>query len=596
MILVNKLKSRPRLAAGLALTVIILVTLATYSSTIYSGLVEFDDQFQVTQNFDIKRLDAHSLKKMFSSFYLGMYQPLASLTFALEYKFWHSSPLFLHLDNLLLHLVNIWLVYWLSCRLFNKRSVALISAALFAVHPLQVESVAWVSARSNLLSGLFLLAALLAYTFYLKKFRPAAYGLSLLLFIAALLSKASAVVLPVILLLLDWYQRRPLSKKMWLEKLPFFALSLVFGLIVIKSRGINALVSPINYAWTQKLLFIPYDLLFYLKKLLLPINLSAYYGLPKLTNGWLPPLYYLEALLAVALLVIIWHYRRHRTLLWLTGFYCLLLAPTLPLKIFSPTIAADRYAYLANISYFWFCGLLLAWLAAKFKNLKTWLLLGLLVFITLMAGLAKIRTWAWYDNYSLWRDVLQQNPEQSSVYNSMANAESRDGNLAQAMTYYGKALEVDPKDAFTYNNIGSAIVKNGGDNLQALNYYNQAIKLNPNEPLFYYNRGNIWFRLKEYKAALIDYQLAVTLTPAQHEYYYVFLGSLARTQYELNMFQESIATYDQAIDIYGLNEAYFFRGLAKTKLGQIGSGCQDLKEADKLGYKDAKTELTKNCQ
>ncbi len=591
----NKLPKKPKIFIPLILIALIGLTIFTYVSCLASGLVEWDDQFQITQNLDIKQLDVHSLKKFFSNFYLGMYQPLTTLSFALEYKFWHSAPPWLHLDNLLLHLLNIILVYWLTVRLFGRRLIALIAASLFAINPLNVETVAWVSARSNLLAGTFFLGSVLAYTFYQRKPKPTAYCLALGFFLASLFSKVAGVALPVIIIVLDYYRGRRFTKLVWLEKLPFFVISIIFGLIAIQSRGLASLLPATAYTWWHKLLFVPYSFIFYLKKLILPINLSSYYGFPELDNGWLPTIYQLSAIIFIILLIFLWRYRANKLWLWLSAWFCLLIAPTLQVKIFSTTITADRYAYLAGLAYFWALGLLLVWLWDKFKRLRVWLIFFLISFVLLFACLARIRTWVWFDSWSLWNDVIKQDPKIASVYNNMGNAESGQGNLDKALEYYNKALALDPKDPFTYNNIGSAIVKNHGDNLKALNYYNQAIKLNSREPLSYYNRGNVWFNLKETKAALLDYQQAVNLSPANNEYYYLYVGSLARAQYEMNLLPEAIASYNKAIDLYAFNLAYYYRGLAKIKLRQTVDGCQDLRTADSLKYQEAAEALKKYC-
>jgi tetratricopeptide (TPR) repeat protein len=589
-------KTKLSLLTATGLTVLILLTLFTYASSLTSGLVDWDDQFQVTQNLDIKQLDWHNLQKMFSSFYLGMYQPLATLSFALENKFFRAWPLFLHLDNVLLHIINLLLVYWLTWKLFKRRSLALIAAALFAVHPLNVESVAWVSARSNLLFSAFALGALIAYTFYLTNKKWGAYVLTLALFILSLLSKVAAVALPVVLLLFDYYEGRRLTKKVWLEKLPFFALSLVFGWVAIASRGVTALVPAIHYSLWQKLLFIPYSYLFYLSKLILPIKLSAYYPFPQLTNGWLSPLFYISAAILALLIWALWHWRKHKTVVFLFLFYACWLAPTLQIKDFSTTITADRYVYLAGLAYYWLAALAFTKLYQKFKHLKLVLIASLVLFIILLACLAKIRTWAWADDMSLWTDIAQQNPQLPHVYINLGNAEKTAGNNDQAMAYYQKALAQDPHDPFVYSNIGSLLANNLGQHQKAIDYYNQAIKLNSQEALFYYNRACSFLALKQNSPALADYQRAVDLSNSDEPYYYVYLESLANTQYQLTLLPAAVANYDQVIKLYEAPEAYFYRGLAKIKLDQKTAGCQDLVQADKLGYKDAQKAIIEQCQ
>ena len=328
----------------------------------------------------------------------------------------------------------------------------------------------------------------------------------------------------------------------------------------------------------------------------MPVDLSAYYGFPEVTNGWLPPIFYLSLVLFILALIFIWRYRRNRIVIFLPAFYCLLISPTLQIKNFSTTLTADRYAYLASLAYFWFLALMMIWLFKRFTRLKIWLMLSLIIFIGLTAYLAKMRTWIWFDSLSLWQDVIKNDPKVASVYSSLGNAESRQGNFDEAMKYYDQAKAIKPDDPFIYNNIGTALIKNKEDYAGAIEQFNRAISLNPNEALFYYNRANILFKLKDLPSALIDYQNAINLSQGDSPYYYVYIGSLAKAQYDLNLFAEAIKTYDRAIDLFALSDAYYYRGLAKIKLNDLDGGCQDLKEADKLENKEALGNIQSYCK
>jgi len=594
---IKSLLAHQRALTAIALAAILLLTVFSYLGSLAGGLVDWDDHLQITNNLDIKTLTWPSTQKMFSSFYLGMYQPLASLSFALENKLWHDTPIFLHADSLLLHLINIVLVYWLSRRLFGRRAIALIGAALFALHPLQVESVAWVSARSNLLAAGFALACLIAYTFYQRRPNWRTYLIALFFFTAALFSKVVIIGLPVILLGLDYYQRRPNSRWLWLDKIPFFVLSGLFGAVALRSRHLSEVLSPVNYQWWHKIFFLPYSLFFYLKKLLLPYDLSAYYPLPPLTGPWLPWTFYAAAILMLLGVAGLWLAKRQRRrAIWLVIFYCALAAPTVPFKIFSPTIAADRYVYLAGLAYFWLIALAVVWLWQHRRAVRPWLVIFVICTAAFLAFLTKMRVWVWQSNLDLWTDVMRHDPKTVNVYNNLGNALSRAGDFDQAMTYYQKSLDLAPGNYFTYNNIASAVAKNKEDYLTAIKYYNQAIALGPHEAMFYYNRAGVFWQLDNRWAALADYQTAVNISRPDDNFYYIYLGAgLAKAQYELGLHREAVITYNRAIDLYPAAEAYFYRGLSKISLQQTADGCQDLREADKLKYSQAADKIKEFC-
>ena len=507
MPIINRLK-QPKNLTCLALSLLVLLTLFVYANSLFGDLLEWDDRQQVSQNLDIRQLDSEHLKKIFSTFYLGMYQPLATLSFAVENKLFNLQTFWLRFDNLWLHLLNLCLVYWLTKRLFNRRLIALITATLFALFPLQVETVAWVSARSNLLSATFILSSLIAFTFYQKKQTPSFYSLTLILFFGSLLAKATGLFLPFILLALDYQQKRRFDKKVWLEKIPFFILALIFGWLATTGRVTTSLLPTADYYWLAKLFILPYPFIFYLSKLILPINLSPYYGFPVLANGWLPPIFYLSFLLWLILLIIVWRWRAQRTLVWLAGFYHLLILPTLPIGNFSAVLAADRYIYLAGLAWWWLFSWLFALALTKFKKAKIYLIAGLLIIVCLLAALSKNQAEIWSDNLSLWRDMVKDNPQSADIYSNAGNAESRRGNLDKALEYYNKALALKPNDAFIYNNIASALAQNNGDKLKAIDYYSQAIKLKSNEALFYYNRGLVEINIKQTKLGCQDLMTA----------------------------------------------------------------------------------------
>ena len=225
------------LAYKVLLAVVLILTLIVFSNSFKNNfLVNWDDDGYILNNPTIQHLDKGSIHEIFTSFHMGNYHPLTTLTYALEYKFFKLDPLPYHWLNLIFHLCNVVLVFLFIKLLSKKNLAAVITAVLFAVHPMHVESVAWISELKDVLYTFFFLLSLLFYMQFAKKKNPAVYILSLLMFVLSLLSKSAAVVLPVLLFLIDYFQSHKQNVKSVLLKVPFFILALIFGIIALKSQ------------------------------------------------------------------------------------------------------------------------------------------------------------------------------------------------------------------------------------------------------------------------------------------------------------------------------------------------------------------------
>lgn len=586
--------NRPTLICLLA---ILLVALAIYANCLSGKFLNWDDQLQITNNGDIANFSWSGFKKIFSNIYLDMYQPLPTSSFALELKLWQANPFFFHLDNILLHLINIILVFWLTKLLFGKNRLALITAALFAWHPLMLESVAWISARSTTLYALFFLSALIAYWQHLKRNQLAYYWLALILFALALLSKTLAVSLPLVLLLLDYHYYKKINFKIILKKLPFLALAIGIGLIAIKTRVTvpDFYTASLQYPWYNIGLTYLYSLGFYLDKLLLPNHLSVFVTYPLTNSNWLPLSFYLVPLelVLVATALIIW--RRQKIILLAGAWYLANLLFTIPINSFSKTLVADRYVYLAGLGVFWLVAAGFEKLQELWPNLKIFFLLTLFSYLALLGLITFNRTSVWQNDFNLWQDASASAPQAAFVYVNIGNAERSIGDTEAAKTAYQKAVEILPNNSEALNGLG-LVYFDLKDYLAAINYFNQAIVNNQRDPLYYYNRGCALIAVNNQTMALVDYNLAISLSEANNTHLPTYWTAAANTRYKLGDFAGAWSDYDQALKLQpSISQGYFFRGLSKIKLKQIETGCQDLREADKLGYSDAQKDYNKLC-
>ncbi len=353
------------------------LVIAAFLPVLDNGFVDWDDKRNFLENPYCRGLGAAQVKWAWSTFWVGVYQPLAWLLFELEYAIWNLDPRGYHLASLLLHIANAVVLYMLTVALLVRGGAnaclgspwtcplaAGLATALFAVHPLRVEAVAWASCQPYLPCTLFSMLAVLAYLQAFATGPAPRWGWlagSFVLFVAALLSKAPAVSLPAVLLILDVYPLRrlgdgpgrwfgPSVRTVWWEKVPFVLLSLVFmGLAVAAKKQFDSLVSIQNYSASARIAQACYDVWFYIVKTVIPRDLTAVYPLPGRLD-WLAPPFLVSILATVAMSVGLFLMRRRWPGLlaaWLS--YLVILAPSSGLIRMNNQLAADRYSYLAMV-------------------------------------------------------------------------------------------------------------------------------------------------------------------------------------------------------------------------------------------------------
>ncbi len=265
---------------------LIVLCIGVYLPLFRNGFINLDDPQYILENPDIQSLNIDNIKRLFTSTYVGNYQPVSMLTYLFEYSLSGANSKVFHITNLLFHLFNTLLVYIIFVRLVNNKNIAFITAALFCIHPLHVESVAWAAARKDVVYTFFFLASAWFYLKYMSERKKQHLIFSLLLFILSILSKAQAVVLPMVLLLFDYLQKRPINKKTILEKIPFFVLSFIFGALAIYIQKKSGAVQDFAYfPVLTRVLFSCYGMMGYFYKLLLPINLSCFYPYPETNDA-----------------------------------------------------------------------------------------------------------------------------------------------------------------------------------------------------------------------------------------------------------------------------------------------------------------------
>lgn len=288
---------------------------------------------------------------------MGNYHPFTILTFAIEYYFFGLNETGYHTVNLLLHLMNAILVFRAVLLLGNKGGVALIAALFFGIHPLHVESVAWVSELKDLLYTFFFLASYIFYLKYIKGGHKKYYIMALFLFLASLLSKAMAVSLPVVFILTDYFKGRKINKSTLVDKIPFFFLAIAFGIVAILAQKSFGATDVDKFPFLQRILFACYGFISYLLKLLFPLNLSAYYPYPVNSGENIPIKYYIYLIVFAGLMAgVIFSLRFKKDISFGIGFFAITIFLVLQLFPVGETFMADRYSYVPSIGIFYLAG------------------------------------------------------------------------------------------------------------------------------------------------------------------------------------------------------------------------------------------------
>lgn len=497
--------------------VFLIGLLVTTALVFWKGLnydiLNFDDNEYFTNYPEILNLSFESIKKYFTSYYVLMYQPLPVLSFALTNSLFKLDPTAHHIINLEFHLFNVFLVYKfigkLDDRPFIKRSVAF----LFALHPLAVEPVMWISCRSSSMYVCFYLLGLISYMNYKKFGDTKTLFICGIWFLLSLFSKVHAVTFPLVLLIIDVYHFKTGFKKgIFSEKAPFFLLSLLFGVAAILNTETseNIIFSSSAFSIIDYFFILFYELAWYLFKIIIPINLSPIYVYPVKSEGMLPIIYYASFFIIIGLGYLIYKiYKSRSYLLFGLLFFYVGLAFTfqiLPSRLF---IVADRYGYLANIGVFYILAhLFLEWKDGKIKWFHNFSGKEYVPYIIALSVifLSFKQTSIWENNKTLADRIIEVNPENyyiARAYGIRANYEKdKLNNPEQALSDYNKAIELDSNDWISPYK-AALISQTLGDSVSTIHYFELAIKADKTSPMAFTDWGVMLSAQNNFREALV---------------------------------------------------------------------------------------------
>ena len=536
---------------------VLTLTLVSFGPILWNQFVEWDDYENYLSNVNYRGLGWAQLSWMFTTVHMGPYQPLSWVTLGLDYLIWGMNPTGYHLTSLLFHAANAVFFYFISRRMLEilrpqapnqarwKLSTAAAFAALFfSIHPLRVESVAWATERRDVVSGFFFLATVYCYlraNTNLDSQSRGWFGAAFTCYILSLLGKATAITLPIVLLILDIFPLRRLdgdprtwratpSREILREKLLFVLPAILFALIAfLGQRHVSAIKSLETFGFESRVVQALFAAGFYIWKTIIPVNLSPLYEIPPDFSFW-DPVVLSGVALATGFTVVMFVFRRRWPAGLASWIYSLaMLGPVLGLVSTGPQLAADRYTYLSFLSWAVLAGAGLLFITRSAVRAHT--VLAAYVTATIIVTVFSVLTWrqtmVWRDTGTLWSHALKLNANSSIAHYNLARFLASHGEREKAMAHYRKGLNIRPDDAEAHNNLGLLLALNG-QTKESLKEFEAAVQSDPGYAKAFFNLGRVYAISGELDKAVENYQQAMRLDPTQAEIRLGLGNALAR--------------------------------------------------------------------
>lgn len=517
---------------------VLLVTAAIYALSLKNGFVNLDDPLLITENKHVQEASLSNIAHVFTHFDPELYIPITFLSFQMETWILGPAAWHFHLVSILLHLGAVVFAYLITKRLSGSTNVALLAAALFALHPINAEAVLWVSARKDLLSGFFFLASLWTFLIFRERNDKRWFVGSVILFAFALLSKVSAVSLPLVLVLLTWNHR---DRRATMQAIvPYFILAIVFGVIAMLGKTV------VEGMWNPAtmVLMALRSVLFTLQLLFAPAGFSAVHSLQQ-ANIYSPLLFVSIAVIGL----LTWaaaKQSKHFEVAWLGWiFFLLTLAPSFlhyTRGNEDVILGSERYAYIPSLGIF--LGTASLWIPAMMsdrvrRSVRYVLLTGTVAVILVLSYLTVLRTFVFEDSIIFNIDILQKHPGDARARYNLGLALEEAKRPMEAEEAYALAIQAKPDFAQAAINLGVLFMKEGRTE-EALAMLGSAVSMRPDYFQTHFNLGVAHQQMKQWDEAIAAYGKTVELFPDFPEVH----KNLAVVYGEKKMFKEALREYE----------------------------------------------------
>jgi tetratricopeptide (TPR) repeat protein len=568
--------------------VLVIATFVAYWPATRGGFI-WDDDDHLTANPSMKA--SNGLEMIWSSLAVSRYYPLTLTSFWIQHQLWGLNPMPYHVINIALHALSGVLVYFLLRRL--RVPAAWLAAALWVLHPVNVESVAWITEMKNTQSGAFFFGAILCFLeFERERDLTEPYGsatwytLAMLCGAGAMLSKVSTVVLPLALLLCAWWQRGRLGKVDAARITPFFGLAwLMSGLAIVEQRGQVEHKGTAEWSLgiVDRIIVAGKDMWFYAGKILWPTHLIFIYPRWNVAVhslwSWLP----LIGAVVVGIALVVWRRRSWaRAGLFGIGFFLIALLPALgffDVYYFRFSFVADHFQYLASLGV---VALAAAAIAQVLRRCKLWLApIGNIicaVLLAMMAGLTWGQTHIYHDVETLWRDTIAKNPTAWMAHYNLGKTLSDESRMPEAIAQYEEALQMKPDYAEAHNNLGSALAQQG-KLTEAVEHWTEAVRIRPEIAEAHYNLGFVAAQTGKTEDAIKHWETVVRIKPNYPDVDFN-LGILLE---QMGRHDEAAEHYKQALRIKpDYAEARYNLGVLMEHAGNAPEAIRDYEQALKI--------------
>ena len=572
---------------------LIVTSVIAFSPVAANEFINFDDNGYITENVRVQQgITLQNVQWALTTTYFSYWHPLTWLSHMLDWHLFGANASGHHLMSLFLHIGSVIFLFLFLYKTTNHIWPAAFAAALFSLHPLRVESVAWASERKDVLNLFFTVLCFYAYAFYADEKKVSRYVLCMLFFVLAVMSKPMAVTLPFVLLLLDYW---PLNRwgnpyhentkngfssviKLIGEKIPFFCLSLAAsaGAIWAQSKeGTVASLDNVPFIIRTSNAIVAY--VSYLGKLLWPVNLAVFYPYEYVLPPW--KILFSAAVILVITLIVMYYIRKKPFLF--VGWYIYLgtLVPVIGLVQVGSQAMADRYTYVPSLG----ITFVLAWgipsIIENQKLRKRFLAPVAVIFLSLLMLLTWQQCHYWKNSVTVFIHAISVTKNNALAHNQLGLAFYEQGRDREALYHFDKTILLQPAQDSAYNNRGAIYLKYGRTE-QALQDFNKTLAVNPHYVKAYNNRANLYIQERQYRLAMEDLNEEIRLQP-DYVLAYFNRGLLSAG---LGDYQKAIHDFD-SVTMLNANHVYAYHNRASLyfNMGNIQSGCLDAQKACALG-------------
>ncbi|MEI6174642.1 MAG: hypothetical protein WCR01_12900 [Bacteroidota bacterium] len=578
----------------LSIPFIVCITLLAYIPSLSNGVFCWDDKVVALAPL-VQNLSINKVFEYFSTYHAGLYHPLTTLSFAIDYKIGNGSVFPFHVTNLILHLINTSLIYLLVKNISSIPLLPFFVGLTFGIHPMHVESVAWITSRKDLLYSLFFICSLLSYTGYVKNnANKKLYLLTLLFFIFSCLSKIQSIVLPFLLFVFDYqYKRKFVIREQLIEKIPFILIVFLLGYVNVQAQNQYGYVNfKENYSFIERIFLFSIGFLQYLEKIIFPFQIAIFYPFPFKPSQNLPGYYLLFPagvgvfLFGTFMLIL----KSKKEEIFGLLFFLINILIVLLISNYREYIIANKYTYLALTGIFITIGSTGYWLIQRFQKFR-------MIFFTMISAYLIMLTMMTYKQNRLWNSPLKlftyasdKYPDCSIIFNTLGSISTDSGMYDKSLEYLNKAIVLDRDNLFAFYN--RALTEYKLDkNEDALKDFNHVIYFNPSYNEAYFGRANVYLKTGEYELALADYSYLINRVKNH-------IGAWqnrAIVKGNLGDFEGALIDLNEVIVLNpSLGSSYYLRGIAKFELGI--DGCEDLNKAVSLNYTGSTKALEHYCK